>query len=427
MKAVLIITYYWPPAGGPGIQRWLKFVKYFNEFGIKPIVFIPENPTYPIIDKKFLDEIPPDIQTLKCPIKEPYRFAEILSKKKTKKISSGIIQKEKSSFLEKLMLFIRGNFFIPDARIGWVKPSVKYLKNFLKENKIDVLITTGPPHSLHLIGLELKKEMNIPWLADFRDPWTTIHYHNSLNLTRKSQEKHKALEKKVLDTADLVTVTSPTTKQEFTQKTKTPIELITNGFDTIKKINIERDQEFSISHIGTLLSERNPELLWKVLSDLSNENPNFKKDLKLKFAGIVSEEIFTSLKKYNLFSKTEFRGYVDHSEAVILQHRSQVLLLVEINRPETRAIIPGKLFEYLSSKRPIIAIGPEGSDIKKIINDTEVGHFFNYSQKELLKKIILEYYVRYKNQVLEIDSKKIDTYSRKNLTKNLSNLILSLS
>src|SRR5690554_6997871 len=171
MKKVLIITYYWPPAGGPGVQRWLKFVKYFREFGVEPIVYVPENPNYPLVDDSFVSDIPSDIEIIKFLIKEPYGLAKLFSKKKTKQISSGIISSKKTSIIEKLMLYVRGNYFIPDARIGWVKPSVKFLSDYISKNSIDAIITTGPPHSLHLIGLELKRQINLKWIADFRDPW----------------------------------------------------------------------------------------------------------------------------------------------------------------------------------------------------------------------------------------------------------------
>ena len=206
-KKALIITYYWPPAGGPGVQRWLKFVKYLPEFNIDPIIFVPENPNYPIIDESLVGEIPQNIKTLRFPISEPYRWASFFSKKKSKTISKGIIShKEKQGLLEKLMLYIRGNFFIPDARVSWVKPSVKYLSNYISKNPVNVIITTGPPHSLHLIGLQLKEQLGVKWIADFRDPWTRIGYHKYLKLTQKSKLKHKALEKEVLISSDQIIV-----------------------------------------------------------------------------------------------------------------------------------------------------------------------------------------------------------------------------
>ncbi len=425
MKRALIITYYWPPAGGPGVQRWLKFVKYFRDFGIEPVVYIPENPNYPLVDENFVNEIPLDIQILKQPIKEPYRFAKLFSKKKTRQISSGIISKKEISAMEKLMLYVRGNFFIPDARVGWVSPSVKFLSEYISKNPVDVLITTGPPHSLHLIGMELKKELGIKWIADFRDPWTTIHYHKSLRLNKASERKHKELEAAVLNSADTVVVTSPTTKKEFEVLTKTPITVITNGFDVSVETEVIRDAKFSISHIGSLLSERNPEVLWRILREISEENSSFKENLQLKFAGAVSEEVKNSLRENGLMKVSDFLGYVSHSEALKLQHQSQVLLIVEIDSPETRAIIPGKLFEYLIAKRPIIALGPKGSDIKGIVEETKSGKFFCNGEGEMLKSEILRYYDGYKKGNLNVTSQGIEKYSRKELTRQMASIILN--
>lgn len=425
MKRALIVTYYWPPAGGPGVQRWLKFVKYLRDFGIEPILYVPENPNYPLIDEHLQREVPSDIEVLKQPIKEPYRLAGLFSKNKTKQMSSGIISKKKTSVLEKLMLFVRGNFFIPDARVGWVKPSVNFLSEYISNNPIDILITTGPPHSLHLIGMQLKKQLAITWIADFRDPWTTIHYHKSLRLTKTSAKKHKALEAAVLNTADTIVVTSPTTKREFTAITNRPVEVITNGFDSNGKIEVSLDKNFTISHIGSLLSKRNPEVLWKILNEILTEIPSFKGDLQLQFAGAVSEDVKKSLINYGLLEVSNFLGYISHSEALKLQLRSQILLLVEIDSPETTAIIPGKIFEYLAAKRPIIALGPKGSDIQEIIDETKAGRFFNLKEGDILKSEILRYYSDFKKGDLNISSQGIEKYSRRELTKQMAFIILN--
>lgn len=419
MKRVLIITYYWPPSGGPGVQRWLQFVKYFKEFGIEPVVYVPENPHYPILDSSFSSEVPVDIEVLKHKIIEPYRFAGLLSKRKTKQISSGIITSKKSSFIEKLLLFIRGNFFIPDARVGWVKPSVQFLQNYISKNPVEVIITSGPPHSLHLIGMQLKEALNLKWIADFRDPWTTIHYHKSLRLIAGSEKKHRQLESKVLNEANIVIVTSPTTKKEFELITTRPVKVITNGFaqSEIKKPTL--DSSFSIAHIGSLLSDRNPNIFWKILSEIIVEIPSFKKDLMIKFAGVISDEVIESLMKYGLSENYSIIGYVLHSEALQLQKSAQVLLLVEIDSRETRSIIPGKLFEYLAARRPIIGLGPIGSDFEGIIKETKSGKFFNYDQKEELKKYILDLYNQYKSAGINISSEGIEKYSRRELTRQM--------
>ena len=425
MKRVLIICYYWPPAGGPGVQRWLKFVKYLRDFDVNPVVFVPENAHYPLVDDSSQAEIPKDIEVIKFPIKEPYRFAKWISKKKTNTISSGIISKKNPSLIERMMLFVRGNLFIPDARVGWVKPSVRFLSKFLEQKGIDTVITTGPPHSLHLIGLRLKKELNLHWIADFRDPWTTIHYYRSLQLTKASKRKHKALEKKVLNGADGIVVTSPGTKAEFTEITNKPISVITNGYDTSEKIERVPDAEFTLVHVGSLLSDRNPEVLWKVLSKLCTENKAFKNAFRLKLVGAVGAEIQESLSSFKLAEHVQTPGYVSHDKAVQLQFNAQILLLIEMNQPETKAIIPGKLFEYLYARRPIVALGPEGSDIRSILDDTAAGNFFLYSEEERLKNQLLAYFEAFQNNSLMISSENIERYSRRELTKTMANLILT--
>ena len=370
------------------------------------MVYIPENPHYPLLDTSFENDVPTDIEILKHPVNEPYKFAKLLSKKKTSQISSGIISESKPSLVEQLLLFIRGNFFIPDARIGWVKPSVKFLNQYLSENSIDVIITTGPPHSLHLIGLQLQKTTKIPWIADFRDPWTTIHYHKSLRLTKASEKKHKKLEAEVLQNANLITVTSPTTKREFQEITQKQIEVITNGYEIKEKIVPNLDNKFSLVHIGSLLSERNPVVLWEVVSELVSENKQFAADFQLTLAGTISEGVVQSIEQHGLGVYLTLLGYVSHSKALQMQHNAQVLLLLEIDRPETRAIIPGKLFEYLVAERPIVALGPEKSDIKGILSETESGQFFTYSEKEKLKAELLQLYSEYKKGMLHCSFQK---------------------
>ena len=420
----LIITYYWPPAGGPGVQRWLKFVKYLPEFGIEPIVYCPENPNYPIIDKSLVSEIPENITILKQSIKEPYGLASWFSKGKSKKISSGVIPKaKKQSLIEKAMLYVRGNYFIPDARKNWIQPSVAFLSNYIKEHQIETIITTGPPHSLHVIGLQLKEELDINWIADFRDPWTTIGYHKDLKLTESSKAKHINLEQNVLNTADEIVVTSNHTKNEFQTKTKQPISVITNGYDT-HSVRVEgKDELFTLSHIGSLLSERNPEVLWETLSELIEENENFSKAFKLQLIGVVSDDVIESIHKNGLKNHVNVVGYVSHDEALKFQMQSQLLLLIEINSEETKAIIPGKVFEYLISETPILAIGPKDADVEQIIKSTNTGTYFNYNQKTELKAQLLSYFKAFENNALIVNAIGLQPYSRKALTEKLSVLI----
>ena len=423
-KKLLIITYYFPPAGGPGVQRWLKFVKYLPEFGVQPIVYIPENPTYPIIDEGLRSQISDKVIILKNKIWEPYQLASVFSKNKTKKISSGIFpHKKKQTVLDKTFLWIRGNLFIPDARVFWVKPSVSYLEKYIQENDIDIIVTSGPPHSLHLIGLELKQKLNVKWFADFRDPWTTIGYHKALRLSGYAAKKHKELEQKVLNAADKVIVTSKTTKTEFQAITNKPITVITNGYDVENVEKQTLDSKFTLAHIGSFLSDRNPNFLWECLVELLTEIPNFKSHLEIKLIGAVSQEVLDSIEDFKLKGYLNLLGYVSHHEAISHQKKSQVLLLIEINSEDTKSIIPGKLFEYMVSNRPIIAIGPQGSDFADIIKETNTGVFFDYTEKEKLKSVILDFYNQFLEGKLQANGVGLQQYSRKNLTKQLVQLI----
>ncbi len=425
MKKVLIITYYWPPAGGPGVQRWLKFVKYLPGYEIEPVVYIPENPTYPLTDKGLLEDVNPQTTIIKHKIVEPYAWASAFSKGNTKKISSGIIPaQKKQSLLQRTMLWVRGNLFIPDARVLWVKPSVKYLSSYVKEHGIDTIITTGPPHSLHLIGLKLKKQsVGITWLADFRDPWTTIGYHKQLKLSASSAKKHKNFEREVLNTADTILVTSPTTKKVFEALTRKPIAVITNGYDTEKISKQPLDEKFTVAHIGSFLSERNPAILWQAFAELINENKLFKEHFELKLIGAVSREVLDAINENKLSGYVNNLGYVSHEEAIVQQRKSQLLLLVEIDSDETKCIIPGKLFEYMVSERPIVAIGPQGADFATIIKSTNTGIFVNYTEKEKLKRALLDYFEQYKKGNLKSDGIGLHQYSRKALTGQLADLL----
>ncbi|MGS0527792.1 glycosyltransferase [Zobellia nedashkovskayae] len=321
------------------------------------------------------------------------------------------------------MLWIRGNFFIPDARKYWIKPSIKFLSEVISKENIDTVITTGPPHSVHLIGRELKKEKGVKWFADFRDPWTSIGYHKELKLTSNSEKKHKKLEYAVLNEADRILVTSNTTKTEFESITKQPISVITNGYDSDYQGDAYLDKSFTISHIGSLLTGRNPKNLWKVLSQIAAENSVFRGDLQLEFMGVVSQDVMDSMYRYELGPYIKMLGYGSHAEAQRKQQRSQLLLLVEIDSEETKGIIPGKLFEYMIAKRPILAVGPKGWEAGEIIDSTRAGQVFDYKAQAELKRTILEWYEAFRKGRITSESIAIEKYSRRALTEELSKLL----
>lgn len=421
---VLIITYYWPPAGGPGVQRWLKFIKYLPQFGIEPIVYVPENPTYPLQDESLEDEVSSAITILKHPIFEPYRLASIFSKKDARTISSGMIpEPQKQSLIQRMLLYVRGNFFIPDARKYWVKPSVKYLKKYIEDNRIQTIITTGPPHSVHLIGMQLKEQLGIRWFADFRDPWTTIGYHKKLKLSKHAQKKHQILEDRVLHSADQLIVTSYTTRDEFAKLTSQPLVVITNGYDTQELPSVVRDSKFTIAHIGSLLSGRDPSNLWKALGDLCKENEDFAALLQLKLVGAVSDGVLQNMYAHGLEPYIVLTGYVAHDSALQIQRQAQVLALIEIDAEITKGIIPGKLFEYMHAERPILAIGPSGSDIQRILGETKTGTYFGYDAYETIKAQLKAYFVAFEQHNLEVHGVGVAAFSRENQTRQLATLL----
>ncbi len=417
----MIITYYWPPSGGSGVQRWLKFVKYLPSFGIEPVVYTVENPSYAILDNTLQSEVPKDIIVLKQPIKEPNRFFSLFGSSK-KKVSAGFLD-PKPSLLGKMAQYIRANYFIPDARKFWIKPSIKYLLEYLSKEKIDVIITTGPPHSLHLIGLQVKKKTGIKWIADFRDPWTDIDYFHQLPLTEKAKQKHHQLEKEVISSADQVIVVGKTMKNNFLQFNK-KIEVITNGYDDIPQhINEPLDSQFTFVHVGMMNADRNPLVFWEVLSELVKENDSFAKDFKIKLIGKLADQVLRSIEDLKLAPFVEIMAYLPHEEVMHFQKRAQVLLLAVNKVPSAKGIITGKIFEYMQAKRPILAIAPTDGDLAEIIVRTKTGKVVDFEDKVTLKKTILEMYTAYKNNTLLVDSKNIEQFHRKNLTHQLVQII----
>lgn len=422
---VLIITYYWPPAGGPGVQRWLKFVKYLRDFGIEPVVFTADNPYYPTLDATLSDDVPDGIEVIKCPIFEPNNIVAKFKKSEAQQ-SAGFLNPN-PSFFAKLLIYIRANYFIPDARMFWVKPSVKKLKKYISENKIDLVITTGPPHSLHLIGMQLKEKLGVKWLADFRDPWTSIDYFHLLPLTKRARKRHFKLEEKVVRSADSVLMVSNHAKEKY-EGFNSEINVITNGFDTEDKLEASNvlDKKFSITHIGSMNSERNPRNLWDALKELSNEVEGFADDLELKFIGKVDETIFKEEIDSRNFNHVTKINYVPHIKAKQYQRESQVLLIVVNDYPSAKEMIPGKTFEYLQAGRPIIGIAPEDGDLAGILNETQAGITADFTNKNKIKTEVLRLYKLYKEGKLEVDIKNLDNFHRRNLTKRLSGIIKNM-
>ena len=422
MKKVLIITYYWPPTGGAGVQRWLKFSKYFRQFGWEPIIYTPFNPDFPINDDTLLKDVPSDLTVLKTQITEPYDiYRKIMRKKKTDAVNQGFLSEEKeNTFLQSAMIWVRGNFFIPDARKFWIKPSVAYLSHYIKQHKIDAVISTGPPHSMHLIAMGLKQKFNIPWIADFRDPWTQIDFYSQLKLSSFADAKHKKLENQVLTQANKVVTISPSCGKDLEILGNRTVDIITNGFDTddFTPIAIGGDSKmsdgFMFHHTGALNKDRNPYTLWKVLGDLCKENPELKQDLILKFTGKTDAIVLESLKQQGLEANFQKLEYMPHSEIVKSMVQSPILLLPLNNTPNNAGVLSGKLFEYLAAKRPIFGVGLPNADAAAILKETQAGVMVDFDDYEGTKKQVLNLYAQYKSNTLTVQSNSIDKYSRKN-------------
>ncbi len=429
MKKVLIITYYWPPSGGAGVQRWLKFVKYLREFGWEPVVYTPENPEVPAIDHSLEKDIPEGITVLRTKVWEPYSaYKRFVGRKKDDSIKAGFLsEKKKAGLTEKIAVWIRGNFFIPDARKFWIKPSIKYLTNYLKEHPVDAIVSTGPPHSMHLIALGIKKKLNIPWLADFRDPWTNIDFYDKLMLSDFADKKHKRMELSVLKAADKLVTVSWNWALDFKKLGAKKIDVITNGFDPddFNNIKFNPPQKFTMVHIGSMNRDRNPHVLWEALNELLTEEPSLLHDLKIVFIGQTDYSVFESIEKFGLSEYVEKTDYKPHDELMNSAANASVLLLPLNNTPNVKGIIPGKIFEYLALKRPVLCIGSNLGDSAKIIKECHAGFVIDFNDKVTMKTCIRDLYERYKsdNLYLDEDDEIINQFSRKNLTKKIAGLL----
>ncbi|MBI9055290.1 MAG: glycosyltransferase family 4 protein [Bacteroidales bacterium] len=426
-KKVLIITYYWPPSGGAGVQRWLKFAKYLPEFGIDPIIYTPSNPESTVDDFTLLNDVAEDIEVIKRKIFEPYSIYKIFTwKNQSQKVNQGLISEhKKTSLLENISVWMRGNLFIPDARKYWIKPSVRFLSKYLKENKIDAIITTGPPHSMHLIGMQLKEKLGIPWVADFRDPWTKVDYYHLLKIGKWADKKHRKLEKEVVSSANLVLTVSESWAKDLKELGAGNVKFITNGYDKkdFENLKVRIDDEFSIVHIGTIHKERNPNNLWKAISQLLDINPDFKQKLKIRLVGKVDFSILEEIKNYRLDSYVERISYVPHNEIPSLMKKSRVLLLLISRFDGSSGMIPGKVFEYLASERPILALGNSKGDTAKLISQLNIGDVLEYENIDRIKTSLVDLFEKYKTQADIKPTVGIEKYNRRNLTGDLVEIL----
>ena len=409
----------------------MKFAKYLPGEDWQPVIYTPENPEMTSVDKNLENDIPAEAEIIKTRILEPYGlYRNIIGKKDSKDgkqeevnpISGG-----KKSFMQKAALFIRGNLFIPDPRCLWIGPSVKFLKKYLEKNPVDIMISTGPPHSMHLIAMKVAKATGLPWIADFRDPWTRMFYFKHLPLTSWARRRHQVLEKKVLDSASAIVTVTRQLKDEFGSMTATPVHCITNGYDESDfEQLVEPDGFFNITHTGLFAADGNPETLWKVLREKCDADEEFRRLLRIRLVGKTDREITESIIEYGLAENLRNLGYQTHQTATREQMGASVLLLPQRKEPEYRAVLTGKIFEYMASGHPILGIGMTECAMSELLDETRSGRMIEWDDAEGMKDFIDTCWEKFRNDDRTSDTTDISRYSRRELTAKMARLMESL-
>ena len=399
--------------------------------GWEPYVFTPENPSFAIQDESLLKDIPSSVEVIKLPIWEPYdaffKFSKLLGKKNIKQ--SDFVTTGKKSLFQKISTWIRGNFFVPDARIFWVKPSVVFLDDFLRSNQIGKIITTGPPHSVHLIGLKLKKKNpSLKWVADFRDPWTEWDLLDTLSLTSFARSIHRKQERDVLQSADRVITIAPYHVDRLEVLSGRKVDLITNGFDEddFKNIIHSKTNKFTMRHVGIVDELRDPRPVMEAIKELCNGNPEFADNIQIEFIGNVNSVFKAFIEQdVTLFKITSFIGQMPHSQLLTLYGQTDLQLLVLAYTAIAPGNLPGKFFEYLASGNPILAIGPVEGDAAAVLKKTNAGEIFERSDKKGIQVALLNFFVNWKEGRISSE-RDVLAYTRKKVTEQLIKLLETL-
>ncbi len=421
MKKVLIITYYWPPAGGAGVQRVLKFVKYLPEFGWKPYVLTVQHPDAPVYDESLAGDIPNEAVIIKTKSLEPFSFyKKFTGKKPTDTIPNDVlIPKKNISLREKFARWVRANFFIPDAKIGWIPFAVKKGKKIIEKEKIDLIFSSAPPPTTAIIGRKLTEATKVKWVADFRDPWLEIVYYQSLKRSRLAVAIDLRLEKKTISSADAIVTISEDIVNLFRKKIgEKKYFIIPNGYDETDfvKVGNLRNEKFTMAYTGSVSKDRVPYPLFAALSKFKEEGIE---DLHFRLAGRFAPEFHEEIERRGLEKYFELMPFVPHNESTKILLHSDVLLLVIDNVPDNKGFLTGKMFEYLGCKKPIFAIGPLDGDANKILRQTDSGKMIDYKDEEGAYKLLKEFYENWKENKQPFTFKS-EEYSRKEITKELT-------
>jgi len=428
MKKVLIITYYWPPSGGPGVQRVLNFVKHLPNWDWEPHVLTVIHGEYPALDHSLIKEIRPT-----CSVYKTYAFEpNVIYKKFTGKslndpLPVATVSEKQKNWKEKFSKWIRLNLFIPDAKIGWKPFAVHSGKKLISKIKPDLILSSSPPHTVHLIAKKLARWSQLPWIADFRDPWTMIYHYDNVRRIQFIQNFEKKIEQDVLQQATHLVTVSDNVREilDIHSLHKTKFTIIPNGFDTEKissLAQIPKSEKFTIAYAGKLNHQQNAENLWNAVDHLLAEDRAFPKDLEIKFMGNISQQMIGEFKNYKFGEKIKYMGYQDHLAMLKILKSSAVLLLLIANTRHNKGILSGKIFDYLSTRNYILGIGPTDGDAAQILTDTNCGHMYNYDEN--LKRVISNLYLNWKKgTIYRPKESEIEKYSRKNLTRKLVELM----
>lgn len=397
LHRVLFITYYFPPSGGPGVQRALKFVKYLPDYGWQPTVLTvhADHAAYPDLDPTMMAEVPLGIQVERTYAWDPYAlYAGLLGQEKSETVGVSFTGEGEATWKQRLARWFRANVFLPDARAGWGPFAVHRAKRLLAQGPFDALLTTGPPHSTHRIGLRLARRYRLPWLADFRDPWTGIDYYDLLPMTGLARAWDARMERTVLETADVVTAVSPAMARALSDKGGRSCQVLMNGYDPEDFADVTAHPSsdvFDLTYVGNLNEDRNPDALWQALARL--EAPDQMADLRVRLVGHIDPVVIQAAERRGLGDLLKQRRYVPHPEAIQTMKNAGVLLLV-INRvPGAEGIMTGKLYEYLASGRPILGIGPVAGDAAAVLEATGAGRMFDFDDVAGVASFVHQHYV----------------------------------
>jgi glycosyltransferase involved in cell wall biosynthesis len=424
---ILIITYYWPPSGGSGVQRWMFFAKYLKQLGHNPIVLTvdPKYASYNLIDNSLTNQVK-DIETHKTYSFEILKLYSLFkSGNRTKAIPQSYIPNQ--SFFDKIASFIRLNFFIPDSRIGWNYFAFRKAKKLIENNNIHCLITTGPPHSTHLIGKKIAEKFKLKWVVDLRDPWAEIFYLKDKFRFKSAKKLNLKFELDVFNSADSIITTVGDRYQKIIKEklsNSKKIHKIYNGYDksVYDKIKEIKPTSFNIVFTGVLSKNHNYQVFYKVLSHLKDEFNDL--NMIFTFAGKIDKEI---KKLYS--EKIHFidRGYVIHETAIEIIKSSHLLINFNYLHTEKTDMVSGKLIEYLASGSPIINFSNSAKESNSILKNSTKS--FNAGSNDIVKVVnfIKKEYDGWSDGNYEKDiPKNIESFSRKKLTNDLVELIKNL-